>query len=95
MENRKRALPDYLVGRVTLSVYDRWLARKAAAHLKRDRKRGHAATAAAYRDAIHDAVVASGGRDRYTGEELAWNLISTYNNEESEAGRHHYKAQFA
>ena len=37
----------------------------------------------------------SEGREVYTGEELAWRLISQYNNDESESGRHHYKADFA
>jgi len=77
-------------------VYERWLARKAAAHLKRDRKRGYEnISGAAYRDAIHEAVVRSGGKDVYTGEELDWSLISTYNNDDSEFGKHGYKASFA
>ena len=44
---------------------------------------------------MHEAVVRSEGRDVYTGEELAWHLISQYNNDESERGRHQYKAGFA
>jgi hypothetical protein len=47
-----------------------------------------------YREAIHNAVVSSQGKDTYTGETLDWHLISQYNNDASEEGRHHYKAQF-
>lgn len=69
-------------------TYARWLVRKPAAHLKRDRKRDRECTGAAYREAIHSAVVRSGGRDEYTGEMLDWHLVSTYANEASKAGRH-------
>src|SRR5690606_25390272 len=47
------------------------------------------------KEAIHGAVLLSAGRDAYTGEELRWDLISTYNNEDSRKGRHAYKAGFA
>ncbi|AHI79220.1 hypothetical protein BTRA_3400 [Burkholderia thailandensis USAMRU Malaysia  len=50
---------------------------------------------ALYRDAIHAAVLASNGRDEYTGEVLDWTLISKYANADSQKGRHHYKARFA
>ena len=96
MAERKHPLPPFLDGRLNPLAYERWLARKAAAHVKRDRKRGYeGVTGAAYRDAIHEAVVQSQGRDVYTGEELDWHLVSKYNNEESETGRHQYKAGFA
>jgi hypothetical protein len=68
------------------------------AHVKRDRARSHkeeATTRALYKEAIHAAVVHSGGVDAYTGEALHWHLISKYNNDESKQGRHTYKAQFA
>lgn len=92
----KRPLPAFLVGRVTPEQYARWLSRKAAAHVKRDRKRDFTgAVGAAYRDAIHEAVVVSGGKDAYTGEELHWELLSQYDNEKSKAGRSVYKAAFA
>jgi hypothetical protein len=48
-----------------------------------------------YKTAIHEAVCASMGIDAYTKEALAWDLISTYNNEESKAGKRGYKAKFA
>ena len=44
-----------------------------------------------FRLAIHDAVVASGGVDAYTGHPLRWDLISTYDNEKSKAGKRAYK----
>ena len=94
--SHQRPLPIFLEGRLHLLVYERWLARKAAAHVKRDRKRGYqGVTGAVYRATMHEAVVRSEGRDVYTGEELAWHLISQYNNDESESGRYQYKAGFA
>jgi hypothetical protein len=96
MLTRLRSLPPFLKDRVELPVYEHWLARKAAAHLKRDRKRGYEGiTGAIYRGAIHEAVLQSHGKDVYTGEELDWSLLSQYNNDESESGKHGYKAGFA
>lgn len=92
---RKNSLPAFLSDVVTEQAYERWLTRKAAAHLRRDRKRGHTGTGALYREAIHAAVVLSRGKDAYTGETLDWHLISTYRNEDSQLGRHAYKASFA
>jgi hypothetical protein len=91
----KHTMPKFLGGIVSPEAYDRWLKRKAAAHLKRDKNRGHQCTGAAYREAIHAAVVLSEGMDAYTGEKLEWHLISKYKNEESKRGRHTYKATFA
>lgn len=96
MSGAKRQLPEFLASKVSADQYARWLSRKAAAHVKRDRKRDFTgAIGAAYRDAIHQAVVASGGRDAYTGEDLHWELLSQYDNDKSKAGRSVYKAQFA
>ena len=96
MPELKRQLPDFLKGRVEPAVYDRWLKRKAAAHARRDQRRfSDWKSGGLYKDAIHAAVVASGGKDAYTGEELDWSLISKYNNEDSKVGRHGYKAGFA
>ena len=92
---RKHTLPGFLVGVVCPEAYERWLSRKAAAHVKRDRKRGYNCAAAAYKEAIHAAVLVSEGLDAYTGENLRWELISTYKNEDSQKGRHAYKAGFA
>lgn len=78
------------------SIYIRWLRRKAAAHVKRDRARAnHPITGEAYRHTIHDAVTDHGTHDYYTGEMLDWSLVSLYNNEESKLGRSTYKAGFA
>lgn len=92
----KYPLPPFLSGVVSQEKYIRWLGRKAAAHIKRDKKRGNAtAINEAYKVAIHRAVMESGGRDKYTGEELKWELISRYDNTESKKNRRHYKASFA
>lgn len=93
---RKHTMPMFLDGVATPEVYERWLGRKAQAHVKRDIKRNYSgATYALYKEAIHAAVILSEGHDAYTGEELDWTLLSKYNNEESKAGRHGYKAGFA
>jgi len=90
------ALPPFLAGRISEEAYVRWLRRKCAAHVKRDRKRSaHAITGIDYRAKMHSAVCASDGRDFYTGEPLAWELIGTYSNEDSKAGRSTYKAGLA
>ena len=89
-------MPKFLEGVVLPEAYERWLGRRARAHVKRDLNRGYsAATYALYKEAIHAAVILSEGRDAYTGEELDWTLLSKYNNEKSKAGRHGYKAGFA
>ena len=96
MPQLKRSLPPFLEGKVSQPVYERWLKRKAAAHAKRDQARfSDWKSGAGYRTDIHNAVLLSAGRDAYTGEELDWSLLSKYNNEESKAGRHGYKAGFA
>ena len=96
----KYTMPDFLKRAttqkaITQAAYTRWLGRKAQALAKRDQKRGHVCTAPNYREAIHAAVVASDGTDAYTGESLDWHLISTYDNEASQAGKHAYRATFA
>lgn len=96
MPTRKFALPHFLEGTQTQESYERWLQRKAAAHLKRDRRRGNAiATGEMYRKAIHIAVVASNGYDHYTGEKLDWALLSQYDNDKSKTHRREYKKKFA
>lgn len=44
--------------------------------------------------AIHEAVIDSKGFDYYTREPLAWELISTYDNAKSKAGKRGYKKSF-
>jgi hypothetical protein len=96
MGSQKYALAAFLEGRCPHAVYLRWLDRKARAHVKRDRKRGNAgANREAYMVAIHAAVLASGGLDEYTGAPLAWEQISSWDNEASRAGRRAYKKTFA
>lgn len=96
MVNRKHTMPSFLSEVVSEEAYERWLGRKAAAHVKRDRKRAQSLVSQAlYKEAIHAAVVLSEGRDAYSGEQLDWKLISTYNNEASKAGKHGYKFDFA
>jgi hypothetical protein len=93
---KKYALPPFLSGVVSQETFERWLRRKAQAHVKRDRRRGNAsAIGAAYREAIHGAVLESAGRDAYTGEVLDWKLISQYDNDESKENGRHYKKGFA
>ncbi len=90
------ALPAFVQDHVSQEAYTRWLGRKAAAHLKRDRLRSrHEITGSHYRRQIHSAVRESGGLDFYTGEPLAWDKVSTYSNADSKAGRSAYKAGFA
>ena len=89
-------LPSFLDNIVTREAYVRWLQRKAEAHIKRDRKRGNTSgSVSEYKRAIHQAVCSSEGKDAYTGEHLAWKLISTYDNNDSKLGRRSYKARFA
>jgi hypothetical protein len=96
MSTRKHTMPAFLSESVSAEAYERWLTRKAAAHVKRDRKRSHSGvTQSLYKEAIHAAVVLSNGKDAYTGEALDWHLISKYDNEESKNGRHSYKSGFA
>jgi hypothetical protein len=92
----KRTLPPFLAGNVKPLAYTAWLEKKAAAHARRDQRRWEKwKSGADYRDLIHAAVVESKGKDAYTGEDLDWSLIGKYNNNESKAGRHKYKAEFA
>jgi len=87
----KHTMPAFLDGVTTPEAYERWLGRKAMAHVKRDRGRGHneeGTTRALYKEAIHAAVVLSGGVDAYTGEKLHWHVISKYSNDKSKLGRH-------
>lgn len=85
-------LPEALKGKVELSAYRRWIHVKAAAHVKRDKKRwGRTLTLAFYKQAIHQAVLLHDGTDPYTGEALRWDLLRTYNNDHSKLGRSEYK----
>jgi hypothetical protein len=96
MKTRKYQMPDFLTPILTQERYDRWLGRKASAHVKRDKERGNrTASREKYKLAIHDAVIKCGACDHYTGEQLDWSLLSRYNNAESKAQRRVYKSKFA
>jgi hypothetical protein len=93
---RKYQIPKFLEGTVTQDYYERWLHRKAVAHVRRDRKRRNkTATNEEYKIAIHKAVSDSKGKDAYTGEELDWTLLSKYDNKASKKHGRSYKKQFA
>ena len=93
---KKYDLPSFLEESISQDVYERWLRRKAQAHVKRDRNRGNStAIGETYRDAIHAAVQECNGADAYTGEPLDWELLSKYDNVSSEEQGRAYKHQFA
>jgi hypothetical protein len=93
---RKYELPPPIAQLTTQAAYERWLRRRARAHVGRDRNRENlTATIEKYKVAIHRAVKLSEGRDFYTGEALNWRLLSQYNNAESKAGGRVYKAKLA
>jgi hypothetical protein len=94
--SQRYELPSFLEGIVSRESYVRWLSRKAQAHARRDRKRGNInAAIESYKREIHRAVLASDGKDQYTGLRLDWSLISQYKNDESKQGRRVYKTRFA
>jgi len=93
---KKYHLPSFLEGIVAQDTYDRWLHRKAVAHVRRDRGRGNdTATNAEYKMAIHKAVKNSKGKDAYTNEKLDWSLLSQYDNAASREYGRAYKKKFA
>jgi hypothetical protein len=95
VNSHKHQFPQFLSGQCPEKTYYRWLHRKAAAHVRRDRKRGFKNTSvSAYKAAIHRAVEQSRGLDAYTGQPLRWRLLSRYNNAASKAGRTRYKQRF-
>ena len=93
---RKYQLTEPMSALVEQTIYERWLHRKALAHVKRDRNRGNkTATNESYKIAIHTAVCECGGNDAYTNEKLDWSLLSKYDNEQSIKHGRSYKKQFA
>jgi len=93
---RKYQLNEVMSNLVDQAVYEKWLHRKAMAHVKRDRSRGNtSATNEQYKIAIHKAVCESNGKDAYTNEDLDWSLLSQYNNSQSKKYGRLYKKQFA
>ena len=93
---RKYPLPKFLLKVVDQQTYDRWLARKASAHVKRDRKRDNTtAKRESYKVAIHKAVRLSCGIDAYTGEKLRWKLIGKFRGDLAKKGRRRFRRKFA
>lgn len=86
--------PDWLPASAK-RIYPGWVQRKAVTLCKRDQKRGGTGNVQTYRLAIHAAVVASSGRDHWTGEALDWQLIGTYDNREAASGNGEHKKQYA
>ena len=86
--------PDWIPG-TTKHIYPGWVQRKAVTLCKRDQKRGGNGNVQHYRLAIHQAVVASEGRDHWTGEWLAWDLIGTYDPREAAVDKGEHRKQFA
>jgi hypothetical protein len=96
IEMPRYTLPALLEGKCSQEDYTHWLYLKAAAHVKRDKKRGNlTATKQAYRDAIHKAVCEGGDLDAYNGQPLRWDLIRTYDNQKAKSGKRNYKKLFA
>ena len=96
MKMRKYQRPVFLENVIEQETYERWLHRKAVAHVRRDRSRGNeTATNEEYKIEIHRAVTECDGRDFYTNERLDWSLLSKYNNEASKKHGRTYKKKFA
>lgn len=76
-------------------TYPGWVQRKAVTLCKRDQKRGGRGNVQDYRLAIHNAVVASGGLDHWTGEQLDWHLIGSYDPKQAETDGAEHKRRFA
>lgn len=94
----KYPMPDSIKGQCNQAKYSRWLQRKAAAHVKRDKRRARrnmqVPTIALYMQMIHAAVCESSG-DFYTGLPLDWSLISKWDNDSAMMGGAEYKRLFA
>jgi hypothetical protein len=90
-------LPSFLKGKCSHTVYIKWLNNKADTILKRDKRRGkpyaETATESEYKRKIHQAVLDGGERDPYTGEALAWELISKWDSKVKQPDG--YKRTFA
>ena len=86
-------MPTSLAEVVEQPVYEKWLHRRAVAHVRRDKRKrkNQTATTELYKQAIHKAVSESNGLDAYTKERLDWTLLSEWNNEDSMKGGRVYK----
>ena len=79
----KHQPPPWVSEHLDATSYNDWLSSKAQNMCRRDRKRGGSYSIAEAKAAIHNAIVASGGRDYVTDEELRWDLLGNYDNEAS------------
>ena len=76
--------------------YSKWLNNRAKSHVRRDALKfpTKKISTELYKIKIHEAVKNSNGIDYYTGEELAWDKISTYNNLQSKKEKDNYFKKF-
>ena len=86
--------PDWIPA-TARQLYPGWVQRKAVTLCKRDQKRGGSGNVQQYRLAIHQAVLASEGRDHWSGELLHWELIGTYDPREAAAGDGGHRKKYA
>lgn len=88
-------LPPYIS--INQNIYEDWLDKKAKSVKRRAVKKdklNHGGLKI-YKDAIHQAVCASDGKDFYTGQKLDWSLLSRYNSNDAKAGGIVYMKKFA
>ena len=91
----KYIAPAYVLKAVEQALYADWLHKKAAAHVRRDKRRWKAEISVSdYKQAIHEAVINGNGFDPYTGEKLDWHLIGKYDNESAKGVGSSYKRTF-
>ena len=94
----KYHLPAFLQGRISEPAYDKWLNAKANTLRQRDLKTkrvfAEANSKAMYKEKIHAAVLANGQYDRYTGDKLQWELISTWDPKKTKALQASYRDKF-
>lgn len=86
--------PDWIPA-AARQLYPGWVQRKAVTLCKRDQKRGGSGNVQQYRLAIHQAVLASEGRDHWSGELLHWELIGTYDPREAAADNGGHRKKYA
>ena len=95
----KYPLPDFLKGTCTESTYSSWLINKAKTLFERDKKRNQpyvrGISAVQYCRMIHEAVIQTGHYDPYTGDELRWDLIGTWDSDSAHAGLVKYQQKYA
>jgi hypothetical protein len=94
----KYFLPLFLAGICGQDVYRRWLAKRALQLFTRDRKQNRlcalAASTSMYKQKIHEAVLAAGLLDPFTGDALAWDKIGTWNDARARDRSGYFKKQF-